>query len=447
MKTKLNRRGFLRWTAASLAFPTIIPSSALGRDGAISPGDRIVMGFIGTGGQGRGLLGRFLSEKEVQVTTVCDVDSAHRQTAAGMVNKKYDSKDCGSLKDFRELLAKKDIDAVCIATPDHWHALASVAAANAGKDIYCEKPLANSIGEGRAIAEAVKKNKRVLQTGSHERSGDNARFVCELVRNGKLGKLHTIRVNLPCTDGHHKRVRAATEMPRPQEVPEGFDYDFWLGHTPKVPYFKERCHFSWRFILAHGGGEMTDRGAHVIDLAQLGAGTDDTGPTEIEASGVRDKGGLYDVFWDYNFTNTFANGVKMIGSTQEPRGVRFEGADGWIFIHVHGARLEASDPDKSGLKDLDEWKKQNGKLHPIQLGRSPGHLKNFLDSVRSRQQPVAHAEVGHRTASLCHLNNIAMLLGRPLKWDPKAEKFPGDDEANALITPKMRSPWKLPETV
>jgi len=444
MKTRFTRRQFLKVTAVSagaIGFPSIIPSSALGQNGTVSPSERIVMGWIGTGGQGRGLLSRFMGEKDVQVVAICDVDKKHGALATSLVNKKYGNEDCIACQDFRELLARKDIDAVTIATPDHWHALASIAAAKAGKDIYCEKPLVNSIGEGRAVCNAVKANNRVLQTGSHERSGDNARFACELLRNGRIGQLRTVRINLPCTDGHHKRVRAMTELPPPQEMPEGFDYDFWLGHTPKVPYYKERCHFSWRFILAHGGGEMTDRGAHVIDLGQLGAGVDDTGPVEIEATGVQNKGGLYDAFWDYKFVNTWAGGLKLIGSTAEPRGVKFEGDEGWIFIHVHGARLEASNP--SWLEDLKVWKEKGVTSHKIQLGRSPGHHRNFLDSVKSRKQPVAHAEVGHRTASVCHLNNIAMKLGRKLKWDPKAEKFIGDDEANGLVTPKMRNPWTL----
>ena len=229
------------------------------------------------------------------------------------------------------------------------------------------------------------------------------------------------------------------------KVPEGFDYDFWLGHTPKAPYTEKRCHFWWRFVLAHGGGEMTDRGAHVIDLAQLGAGTDDTGPVEIEARGVASKTSLYDAFWDYEFTNTFANGVKLVGSTKGPRGLKFEGSDGWVFIHVHGGKLEAE--PASLLKAVIE-------KDEIRLGRSPQvgeastnylprHVRNFLDSVRSRQQPLAPAEVGHRTATICHLNNIAMRLGRKLRWDPDKELFVHDADANRLLKPVMREPWKL----
>ena len=434
---RATRRQFLQTGAAAagaLSVPYFVPASALGLEDKPAASDRIVMGWIGTGGQGRGLLNGFMGQPEVQVVSVCDVDAGRMNQARDMVHQKYGNQDCQTFADFRKLLENADIDAVCVATPDHWHALASIAAANAKKDIYCEKPLVNSIVEGRAVCRAVEANARVLQTGSHERSGDNARYACELVRNGRIGKLHTIRINLPCSDGHHQQVRALQEVPPPMPVPEGFDYNFWLGHTAEVPYTERRCHFWWRFILAYGGGEMTDRGAHVIDIAQLGNGTDDTGPVEISATGAQSKTSLYDAFFDYKFENVYANGVRMIGSTEEPRGLKFEGADGWIFVEIHGGRLEASKPE------LLKEKIGEGE---IQLGRSPGHQRNFLDSVKSRQQPVASAEIGHRTASVCHLNNIAMQLGRKLKWDPAKEQFEGDDEANGLLSPVMRSPWQL----
>ena len=436
-QNKTTRRQFCKLaaaaSAATLSIPYVVPSSALGKDGAAAPNDRIVMGCIGTGGRGGGNMRTFMGDKDVQVVAVCDVDTNHRNSAQNAVHKHYGNQDCAAYKDFRELVARKDINAVSIATPDHWHALSSIAAAKAGMDIYCEKPLANSVGEGRAICRAVKQNKCILQTGSHERSG-NARLGCELVRNGRIGKLHTIRINLPCSDGHHQRVKQTTEMPPTEPVPEGFDYDFWLGHTPMVPYTPMRCHFWWRFILAHGGGEMTDRGAHVIDIGQLGADTDDTGPVEIEAKGSRNTSGLFDAFMEYEFVNTYANGLKMIGQSSGTRGLKFEGTDGWIFIHIHGARLEASNPDLLKASEEAAW---------ISLGRSPGHHRNFLDCVKSRQDPFATAEIGHRTGTICHLNNIAMITGRKLRWDPQQEQITNDAEANAMLTPKMRPPWHL----
>jgi len=440
MSRKNTRRDFLKSATAApagaIGFPYFVRASTLGKDGGVAPSNRIVMGCIGTGGQGKGDMSVFMDSNAVQVVAVCDVDADHLNEARDMVNKKYGNKNCEAFKDFRKLLGRKDIDAVTVTTPDHWHGLISAAAANAHKDVYCEKPLVNSIAEGRAVCEAVRKNKRILQTGSQERSGDNSRRACELVRNGRIGKVHTIRINLPCDDDHHKQVREMNKQPQPDmPAPEVLDWDYWLGPAAKVPYTKNRCHFFWRFILAHGGGEMTDRGAHVIDIAQLGNGTDDTGPIEVMAEGKRAEGnGPFDVFWDYHFENIFANGVKMIGEAVGPRGLKFEGDDGWIMIHIHGGRLEASSESllKEKIKDSE-----------IQLGSSPGHHQNFLDCVASRKDPIATAEIGHRTATICHLNNIAMATGKPLKWDPKAEKITNDADANKLLKPHMRSPWHL----
>jgi predicted dehydrogenase len=394
------------------------------------------MGCIGVGGQGTGDMNAFLNSGQIQVVAVCDPERAHRDRARQIVNDKQGNSECVAYNDFRDLLEHRGINAVTVCTPDHWHALASVAAANAGMDIYCEKPLANSVGEGRAIVDAVRKNKVILQTGSQERSNPRARFACEAVRNGRIGRLHTIRINLPCSDGHHHRVLEENRKEHPPEpVREGFDYNLWLGHTAEVPYTPMRCHFWWRFILSYGGGEMTDRGAHIIDLAQLGNGTDDTTPIEIEAKGSCSDTGLYNAFMDYHFENRYANGVRMIGANEGPRGLKFEGDDGWIFVHIHGANLEASDP---ALTD-----QATASRHKIDLGRSPGHHQNFLDCVRSRKSPLASAEIGHHTATICHLNNIAMLTGRKLKWDPANERIIGDDEASRLLTPKMRPPWHL----
>ena len=438
---RATRRQFLRRataaTAGALSLPYLVPSSVLGRAGAVAPSNQIVMGCIGTGGQGSGNMRAFMGQADVRVVAVCDVDRGHREGAKNAVDKHYGNQDCAAYNDFRELVARNDVDAVSIGTPDHWHALTSIAAAKAGMDIYCEKPLVNSVGEGRAVCNAVKANKVILQTGSHERSNNNGRHACELVRNGRIGKLHTVRVNLPHEQGHHQQVlkmEEASEMPPTGPPPEGFDYDFWLGHTPMVPYTGMRCHFWWRFILAHGGGEMTDRGAHVIDIGQLGAGKDDTGPVEIEASGWHDTKGLFDAFFKYKFVNTFADGLKLIGTTDQPRGVKFEGDKGWIMIHIHGCGLAASDPKILQEKIGDD---------EIQIGRSPGHHRNFLECVKSREKTLAHEEIGHRTATICHLNNLAMALGRKLKWDPVKEQVVNDPEANALLTPKMRSPWHL----
>jgi predicted dehydrogenase len=438
---KSTRRQFIKGAAATaagaLALPLFVPATALGRDDKKAPSDRIVIGVIGTGGRGRYLINAFGKEKDVQIVQVCDVDKKHLEAGAEAVNKLYGNKDCKTTGDFREVIGNKDVNAVIVATPDHWHALASIAAAKAGKDIYCEKPLTNSVAEGRALCKAVADMKVTLQCGSMERSGENIRYVAELIKKGRIGKLHTVRISLPCNEPQHKGARALKDVPAEMPVPEGFNYDFWLGHTPKVAYTEKRCHFGgaanpgWRFNLTYGGGEMTDRGAHVIDLAQLCMETDNTGPVDIEAKGERNKDSLYNAFFDMEFTNVFANGVKMIGDFKEPRGLKLEGADGWIFVHVHGQKLEASDP-----KILDG--KGTAKVEPL-----PPHIRNFLDCVKEHKQPAATAEIGHRTATICHINNIAMALGRKLKWDPKAEKFDKDDEATKLLTPVMREPWRL----
>lgn len=431
-RNKTSRRDFLKKVGlasmGTVAFPYIIPSSALGADGATAPSNRIVMGAIGTGGQGTGNMRAFLGRPDVQMVAVCDVDTSHRNAAKGIVDEKYGNQDCAAYNDFRELTGRTDIDAVCIGTPDHWHGLISIDAAKNGKDIYCEKPLVNTVAEGRAVCDAVNRYGRVLQTGSHERSRPNARYACELVRNGRVGKLHTIWINLPWDD------RDLTTKGVPMPVPEGFDYDMWLGPCDWQPYTEKRCHFWFRYILDYSGGEVTDRGAHVIDIGQLGNGTDDTGPIEVEGKGKFLREGLFDIAEDYHFEFLYANGVRMICSTNGPRGVKFEGDAGWVFVHIHGGNLEASTP---GL--LKEVIGPN-ELH---LGRSPNHHDNFIQAVKTRGTPFASCEIGHRSATMCHLANIAMLTGKKLKWDPVAERITNDDEAQRMTCRPPRDKWRF----
>ncbi len=385
----------------------------------------------------------------VQVVAVCDVEqhtgnifsSSGLEPAQRLVQKYYEDQtpnssynNCDAYHDFRRLLARDDIDAVTVCTPDHWHGLIAVAAAKAGKDIYCEKPLTNTIAEGRAVCNAVKQYGRILQTGSHERSNDSVRFAAELVLNGRIGRLQTIRVNMPNSDNHHKKILAMS-YPQPiMPVPKTLDYDFWLGPAPKVPYTKLRSHFWWRFILTYGGGEMTDRGAHIIDLAQLANAADNTGPVEISGRGKAPSDGLFDAFMEYDFQCKYANGVRMIGSSKEPRGLKLEGTDGWIFIHIHGGRLTA-EPNSLLKEEIAP-----GEIH---IGRSPGHHEDFINAVKHRRQPVAPAETGHRTATICHLLNIAMLTEKKLQWEPKSEQITNYTDINRMLTRPMRSPWHL----
>lgn len=433
----LSRRGFLRRTGAmaagAAAFPYIIPASARGADGHVAPSNRITMASIGVGGQGTYDTRALMSLPDVQYLALCDVDKGHRE-AAGKVVQDYYQQKTGKAQaidlynDFREVLGRDDIDAVMVAPPDFWHAVISVAACKAGKDIYCEKPLANSVPEGRAVVDAVRRYGRVFQTGSHERSRDNARYAAELVRNGRIGKLHTIRVNMPIDN--HGPIGPQPEMP----IPEGFDYDMWLGPARPEPYTEKRCHFWFRYILDYSGGEMTDRGAHIIDLAQLGNGTDGHGPISIAGEGWFPEDGLFNTAMGYQFEFEYENGVKLIGESKAPRGIKFEGDDGWVFIHIHGGHLEASRP--SLLKEV---------IGPeeLQLGRSRGHHANFIDCVKTRTDPMAPVEVGHGTAVMCHIANIALKRGKKLDWDPVAEQFTNDDEANRMLVPSMRGPWRV----
>lgn len=454
------RRAFLKRAghiAAAAMVPTIIPASALARGPAPAPSDRITMGVIGLGGQGTFNMRAFIHQPDTQLVALCDVEKGNdtydmlkrwggtgwaglepgKQEALKnyeQMGKPVSPASIATYTDFRELLARQDIDAVCIATPDHWHGLISLAALQAGKDVYCEKPLVNSIAEGRAVVDAVRKYRRVLQTGSHERSNDSVRYACELVRNGRIGTLQEIHVNMPNRDAHHLMLINNTDPKPPMPVPESLDYDFWLGPAPWADYTRERTHFWWRFITDYGGGEMTDRGAHIIDLAQFINDTDDSGPVAIRAKGKALQGGLYDAFIEYDFECEYANGVKMIGGSEGDRGLKLVGSQGWIFIHIHGGRLEASNPDLL---------KETIGATEIHVGRSPGHHRNFLDCVIDRQQPVAHAEIGHRTATICHLLNIGLLNETPLKWDPVTEQVLNHRESDRLCTRPMRSPWTL----
>lgn len=425
----VSRRKFLKTTAlatgALTCFPTIIPAAVLGLN---APSKRITLGAIGVGGQGTHNLLGFLGHSEVQVLAVCDVDRTHRNRARQLVNLQYNGNDCATYSDFRELLARRDVDAVLVCTPENWHSLVTIAAAKAGKDIYCEKPFAPTIAEGRAAADAVRRYGRILQVGSQERSRANGRFACELARSGALGRIHTVRVNLPAE-------RHVIDPQPAQPVPDGFDYNFWLGPAPWTPYTPLRCHGNFRWILDYSDGELTDRGCHVGDLAQWGNGTDHSGPMEIEGHGEFPANGLWNTAYDYEIHARYATGVQLIIASIEPRGVKFEGDEGWVFYHVHAGNLEAEPKSLLSLKIRDN------PLHHV--AETTDHHQDWLNCIRTRRAPVAPAEAGHRSSSLCHLANISLLLGRKLSWDPIHERFRDDAAANALIARSMREPWNF----
>jgi predicted dehydrogenase len=363
----------------------------------------------------------FKGNPNAEVVAVCDVDAGHRKEACKIAGLDPNS----SYNDFRELLVRDDIDAVVVATPDHWHVPIAIAAVRAGKDVYCEKPLTLTIAEGRALVDEVRRYRRVLQTGSQQRSSDSFRFACELVRNGRIGKVHTVRVGIP----GNNRTCEPTWTPEP--VPEGFDYDLWLGPAPWAPYHRQRCHYEFRFMLDYSGGQPTNWGAHHLDIAQWGLGMDNSGPVEIVGNGEFPTSGLFTTATKVYFEAIYANGVKLICRTGGSN-TRFEGADGWV------------DVSRGDLKTQPEsLKKEIIGPDEIHLYQSRDHKQNFLDCIKSRKDPIASAEIGHRSATLCHLGNIAMLLGRKLKWDPVKERFVGDSAANSMLSRSLRAPWRL----
>lgn len=446
----LNRRDFLKTSAAAagaLSLPTIVPASALGRTRRPAPSDRVTMAFIGTGNMGTGHVRGFLGDERVQGVAVCDVNRmsggywngalAGREPAKAIVDFHYGEEissgayaGCAAYTDFREVLARDDVDAVVIATPDHWHGIQIVRAAEAGKDIYGEKPLSLTVKQGRAMSDAVAAHDVVFQTGSQQRSDERFRHACELVLNGRIGTLRTVTCELP---GGHPDFGLTAHRQEPEEVPEGFDYDFWLGPAPDAPYSPARCHVNFRWIFDYSGGQVTDWGGHHPDIAHWGMGTTKTGPVAIRnARGEFPTEGLYNTATSYYFEAEYENGVTMIVESSENRGVRFEGTDGWIF--VSRSEHQVSDPAI--------WAEVIGE-DEIRLPRSDDHRRNFIDCVLSREEPVAPVEDAHRSITVAHLGNIAMLLGRDLRWDPENERFVGDEEADAMLDRPMRDPWTL----
>ncbi len=419
--------------AAGVAAPMIVPSSALGLGSRPAPSNRIVVGSIGLGGMGRGDMKGMFTNEACQVVAACDADMNRAregqvaviehyaaQTAIG----KYDG--CAVYDDFREVLARGDLDAVTIATPDHWHTIPVIAAARAGLDIHCQKPLSLTIDEGKRMVDAVTQYGVVFQTGSQQRSQRNFRYACELVRNGRIGNLHTVRVGIPCGK---KVCPPQPEMP----IPDGLNYDMWLGPAPEAPYNDKRLHYQWRWISDYSGGQITDWAGHHCDIAQWGMGYERGGPIEVAGKGKRPQDGLYTTFNEYEFECLYGNGVKMIVSSAAPEsGVRFEGDDGWVFVGRH--RIDAH------RKDLLSSVIGPNEIH---LYESKNHRQNFVDCIKSRAETVAPVEIGHRSISIGHLGVIAMHLQRKLKWDPKEERFVDDPEADRWLSRSMRSPWSL----
>ena len=420
----LSRRRFLQGTAVAagaFAAPYIVPQSAFGAN------DRIVTGHIGLGGQGNGNLGGFMGKKNVAVGGLCDVDANRLAKAQEKVAKAGHS--AQGYNDYRRLLDRKDIDAVVVSTPDHWHALTTIHACQAGKDVYCEKPLTLTILEGRAMVDAARANKRVVQTGSQQRSGKEFRTACELIRNGAIGTLQTVLVGIP---GPNHPGEPIPDSDPPPEL----DYDLWLGPAPYRPYNEKRVHYNFRFFRDYSGGQMTNWGAHHLDIAQWAMGTDDSGPVKVEGTGTFHPQGWYEVTETCRVTHTYADGVTVVvGQKQKdiPSGTTFIGSKGQI--HVDRGKLKAT-PEEILTAPLPD--------NAVRLYVSTDHKSNFLECMQTRGKPICDVEIGHRSATVCHLGNIAIDLGRPLVWDPQAEEFPGDREANDRRLKVYRKPWSLP---
>jgi len=461
MKNKklASRREFLQTTGKALVAssvaagcPAIVPSSVFGK---AAPSNRITVGAIGVGRISRVHdMPNILRYENAQIVAVCDLDSKRIEDGKKFVNDFYSRKTgkpydgVTPYSDYRDLLKNKDIDAVVISTPDHWHALIAIAAVEAGKDVYLQKPASLTIAEGRALSDAVNRTGRIFQIGSQQRSSPQFRYAAELVRNGRIGELKTVQVGLPGDPSGDEEP----EMP----VPKNLHYEMWLGSTPYVYYTEKRVHPQadygrpgWLRCEQFGAGMITGWGAHHVDSAHWGMGTEYTGPIEIFGWAEFPTKGLWDVHGKFRTEGLYANGVTMIVSGDFPNGVHFEGTKGWIFVSRGNEGVTDSDP-VAKLKDPQALAASDPKIitsvigpDEIHLYESKEHHANWLDCVRSRQQPIAPVEVAHRSCSACLLHHMAMKLKRKLHWDPAHEHFKNDDQANGMLSRPQRWPYVL----
>ncbi|MBN1421683.1 MAG: Gfo/Idh/MocA family oxidoreductase [Planctomycetes bacterium] len=417
------RRTFLRRSAAA-GFPLLIASRIRGAD---APSERIAIGCIGMGSHGvHRNLNMLLRQPDARVVAVCDVFDERWTGAQSLVEKQYGAKGCEGFRDFRRIIERKDIDCVMISTPDHWHVLMSVLAMREGKDVICEKPT-YSIEEGRILADTVKARRAVYQTSTEDRSMPCYHRMAQIVRNGRIGKVRSVQVRLPSGN------RFPDEEAIP--VPKGLDYDLWLGPAPFAPYTANRTELNhWRQIRDYSGGLLTDWGMHQLDTVQWALDKERTGPVEVEGTGEANLRGQYNTFSEYDLTYRYADGIELrirSGGTS----IRIEGTDGWVGNEAFAAPIQASSPE------IAAWLPGEG---DVKLYTNPGgEHRDFVDCVKSRKDPYFPAEVGHRCSSLLHIGNIAMLLGRKLRWDPEKEAFIDDREADEMRGRPMRAPWSL----
>ena len=438
-------------SAVVTGFPTIIPSHVLG---ANAPSKTIQIGQIGFGRIGKSMdVPGILKCSGVRIVAISDLDTKRMALGKEYITKafpKLSTPEIMLFQDYRELLARSDIDAVAISTPDHWHSQPAVEAAFAGKDVYMQKPASLTIDEGRCVSNAMHENNRVFLLGSQQRSTQQFHRACELVRNGRLGKIKAIEIGLPGDPGGGRKE----EMP----VPSNLNYEMWLGSTPQVYYTEDRVHPQnnptlgarpgWLRCEQFGAGMITGWGSHHLDIAHWAMGWESTGPVAIEGKGVFHTEGLWDVHGEYDVTLTYADGTPMRIWNQYPCGVRFIGEKGWIFVSRGAAKATASDPVLAGkqLKALDasDPKLLEGEIgaNEIHLYKNIGnHHQNWIDCIRSRKAAIVTAETAHRSCSACLVAHIGMRLGRKLRWDPATEKFVGDSEANSMLARTERAPY------
>lgn len=450
-----SRRQFLRATAA-LGFPTIVPASVFG---ANAPSNRITMGVVGWGMMGPGNTNKFLAEKDCQVVAACDIDQQHLDAAAKTINQFYKNADCKTYHDYREMMARTDIDTVMLAVPDNWHALTAIEAAKRGKDIYGEKPLARTIAEQQAIVAAVQQHQRIWQTGSWQRSEDNFRIGAEIVRNGLIGSLKAVEIGLP--EGH-KDFAGTGDKTSVTEPPTHLDYEMWIGPSEMEPYIEARIHKNWRWNYNIGGGQLLDWIGHHGDIAHWGMDMDGGGPVEVRPLQVTmpARTEVWNTATKYRAEAVYAGDVVMTIAGGHPdirSGTKWIGSNGWVYVN-RGGTYDCSNPElKRVIKKREEGKDgKPGKVveaaAPPKLGddviktrlySSPGHHRNFLDCVKSRQPTLTPVETAHRSAVPGHLALIAFLLNRPVKWDPVKEEIVGDAEASKLLGRPYRGDWKL----
>jgi hypothetical protein len=425
MSTPFTRRKFIGTAALAFGMPTIIPGSALGKNGSVAPSNRIVMGGIGIGPRGRQVLSCFLSQPDVQFVAIADVQETRREIVRRMANKQYNNEDCYKCNDMMEILGRDDIDAVQITTGDHWHALGIILASKAGKDIYAEKPCSMTIHETQELSDAVTQNSRVFQAGTQRRNVDNFRAAVELARSGRLGRIHTVHASIL------RLVPDLAPLPaEPEPDPALIDWNRWLGPAPLRPYNKKYVEGRWRgHYDFHGGAGLPEWGAHTIDLCQWAANADGTVPIEFESTG------------DTRIEGRYANGVKLVMRLAGFKGegewvapgtcpVRFEGDEGWVETADFG-KIVASNPALlAGLPNSE----MSG-TEPIK------HVREFLDCVKSRGSTAANASVTRHGHIACHAAAIGWQLGRKVRFDPATEKFIDDEQANAMCSHPRRAPW------